>query len=253
MSYLEQVHGEVGRGVDGAVAVALAEVGRALGEEVEGSLRLVDFEARDVFCEAHDEVTTALEGLTHIFHALLRAAICCFGCFLADAARTAGVLTLQFVACLDNPVGGCDEADTPASHGVCLAHSVDDDHAVADVGELCYRFVMTYIVDVFVDFVGDDYDVGVFDQYVLQAFELGTGVDRACGVGRRAEDEGFGAWGDGCLELCGCNLEVLLDGCLDEDGCAFGEQYHLWIAHPVGGRDDDLVALSDECHDGVAY
>ena len=39
MTYLEQIHSQVGTGVDDAVTIFLAEEAAALGEQIEGSLR----------------------------------------------------------------------------------------------------------------------------------------------------------------------------------------------------------------------
>ena len=63
MTHFEQVHGEVGGGVDCALAVTLPEITGALGEEVEGALRLVDLEPGNLAGKADDEVAAALKGL----------------------------------------------------------------------------------------------------------------------------------------------------------------------------------------------
>lgn len=38
--------------------------------------------------------------------------------------------------------------------------------------KLSNAFMSTYVVDMFVDFIGDDYNIGVFGQYVSQSFEF---------------------------------------------------------------------------------
>ena len=108
------------------------------------------------------------------------------------------------------------------------------------------------VVDVLVYLVGNDDDALVAEQHVLQRLKLLLAVDRARGIAGRAQDEGTRAGRDGSIKLLGRNLEVLFDGCLHEDRCAFCQQDHLRIAHPVGSRDDDFVAGIYEGHDGVA-
>ena len=56
---------------DDLALVAFAEETAAFGEEVEGSLRDVDFESGDFLGERHDEVASALKGLPHLLHASL--------------------------------------------------------------------------------------------------------------------------------------------------------------------------------------
>ena len=71
MGSVEQVEGKVGGTGDGSGAVALAEEGVALGEEVESTLGHVHLQAWDVLGEGYDEVTAALKGLPHLLHAVL--------------------------------------------------------------------------------------------------------------------------------------------------------------------------------------
>ena len=83
MTYLQQVHGQVRAVVDGTFAVLLAEETAALGEEVEGTLRVVDLQAGNLLGQTYDEVLAALKGQAHVLHALLVAGKGCFGRFLA--------------------------------------------------------------------------------------------------------------------------------------------------------------------------
>ena len=92
---------------------------------------LVDFEAGDFLGETNDEVAATLKGLTHFLHASLRTRVGCFGCFLGNGARTARVLTLELVAAFHNPLRTGNETDTPACHGIGLAHAVNNHNAVA--------------------------------------------------------------------------------------------------------------------------
>ena len=79
---------------DGSGAVALAEEGVALGEEVESTLGHVHLQTWDVLGEGYDEVTAALKGLPHLFDALLALDVCGQRSHLADGAWSAGVLSL---------------------------------------------------------------------------------------------------------------------------------------------------------------
>ena len=91
-------------------------------------------------------------------------------------------MTLEFVASLDNPFGSRDESDAPSCHGVCLAHTIDDDDTVLDVGELSHGGVLAHIVDVLIDFIGDDDDTLVLEKHVLQCLQFLLAIDRAGGV-----------------------------------------------------------------------
>ena len=252
MTHLQEVHGQVGAGVDDPVAVALTEETAALGEEVEGALRVVHLQAGNLAGQADNQVLAALESLAHLLHTLLRTREGHLGCLLADAARTAGVLALQFVAALHNPLRRSDETDAPARHGVGLGYAVDDDHAVLQFGELGHRGVLTDVVDVLINLVGQDDDALVAQQDVLQSLQFLAGIDGTRGIAGRTEDEGAGARCDGGLQLLRCNLEVLLDAGLHDHGRTVGQEHHLRITYPVGGGDDDLVALVHQGHDGVA-
>ena len=80
---LQEIHGEVGRVVDGDSAIALAKVAVALREEIEGSLWYVDLQAWYFLGELHDQVATTLECLAHSLHCALVECVCCLCCLLA--------------------------------------------------------------------------------------------------------------------------------------------------------------------------
>ena len=124
MGHFEEEHGEVGAVLDDAVAVGLSEVVAALREEVEGAVRLVDFKARNLLGEAHDQVLAAFESLAHLFNAGLVAGECGSRGHLAHRAGAAGVLPLKFAARLGDPFRRGGETDAPTCHGVSLRHAV---------------------------------------------------------------------------------------------------------------------------------
>ncbi len=83
MSLFEEIHGKVGVGGDGAAVGGFgAKICAHFGEEVEGTLRLVDAKAGNLAGEAHHEVAAALEGAAHFLYALLRAGVGGLGGFL---------------------------------------------------------------------------------------------------------------------------------------------------------------------------
>ena len=112
--------------------------------------------------------------------------------------------------------------------------------------------MLTDIIDVLVNLVGNDDDLLVTKQDVLQRFEFLLAINGASRVAGRAKDERLCLRRDGGFELLRRNLEVLLDSGFDEGGCAFCQQNHLRIAYPIGSRDDDFVACIHDSHDGVA-
>lgn len=71
VGHFEEIEGEISGRLDDALTIRLAEIGRNLGEEIEGASRIIDLETRNLTGEADDEVLTAEESLTHIFDALL--------------------------------------------------------------------------------------------------------------------------------------------------------------------------------------
>ena len=111
----------------------------------------------------------------------------------------------------------------------------------------------SHVADMFIDFIGNDDDTLVLYKYILQRFQFLTGIDTSGGVAGRAEDDGAGAGGDGCFQLFGGNLEVLLNGGFDVDGFTVGQLHHLGVRNPVGGRDNDLISLVHDCHDDIAH
>ena len=113
--------------------------------------------------------------------------------------------------------------------------------------------MVAHVVDVLVDFIGQDDDALVLGQNLCQTFQFRFAVNRTCRVAGRAEDEQARLGRDGCLKLCGRYLEILLNACFNEYGSAAGEFGHFGIAHPIGRGDNHLVAIVDEGHDSVAH
>ena len=252
MALFKQIHGQVAGGVDHAVAVFLAEVRGALGEKIEGAFRHVDLEARDLLGETHDQVAAAFESLAHLFYAAL-VGIPCKGCgLLADGARTAGVLALELVAALDDPLRSGHETDSPAGHCVSLGDAVDDDGTLAHALYGCDGSVLAHIVDVLIDLICKDIEVVVLLDDLCQCGQFFCGIDRTGRVARRAEDDHLGLGGDDGFQLGRGDLEVSLDLCLDVNRSTFCQLHHLRIADPVRCGDDHFVARVDQCEDCVA-
>ena len=172
--------------------------------------------------------------------------------FLTDGAGTTRVLTLELVAAFHDPLWSCDISDAPACHGVGLRYTVDDDAALLHTWELGYRLVLSDIVDVLVDLVCQHEEVFMFQDHVGQGLQLGLAVDATRRIARRTEDEHTGLRGDGCLQLLGGHLEILLETGFHDYGLTTCQLHHLGIAHPVGGRDDDFLTVVHQGHDGVA-
>ena len=253
MAHLQQIHGQIVRCLDEAVAGPLAEEAAAFGEEVEGTLRHVHLEARHLFGQLHNKVAATLEGLTHLLYRFLCTRIGCLGRFLRHGARAGGVLSLQLVDGLYNPFGAGNETDAPARHGIRLGHAVDDDRAFLHLGELRDALVLADVVDVLVDFIGHHHDLRMVGQHSHQSGQLFAAVDRAGRVGGRAEYQHAGLGRDGSFQLGRSNLEVLLDAGRYDDGAPLSQLHHFRIAHPEGSRYDDLIARIDQGEDGVAY
>ena len=93
----------------------------------------------------------------------------------------------------------------------------------------------------------------MLEQDILECFQFGCTVNRACGIAGRTQNDGTCAWCDGLFQLLWSHLEILFDGGWDSHRSAFGQKHHLRITHPVGSRNDDLIALVDQSHNGITY
>ena len=246
---VEEVEGHVGAVLDLGAVVALAVVGAAVGEEVEGTLWQAHLEAGNVAQQLVDHVAALLEDVAHVDDVLRGLGVHEHGAdggLLGDGAGGAGHLALQLVGGFGDDRGGGDEAYAPAGHGEALGHAVDGDDAVFHLGELGQRFVLAHEVDVLVDLVGHDEEVLVAGHHLGDAFKLFLGVEHAGGVAGAGEHDELGAGGDGGLELLGRHFEVVLKLGLHEDAFALGQAHELLVADPEGGGDDDFVAGVDE-------
>lgn len=150
-------------------------------------------------------------------------------------------------------LGARREADAPPRHGVGLRDPVADQNSVLqtrlDAGE--GRESVVLVEDVLVDVVREDRDVGMPEQHLSEGSELGGGVATAGGVSKRVQDQPLGSRGDNRLKRGGADLEgdILATG--HRDRRAAGKPHHVGVGHPVGGRDDDLVALVEGGEEGV--
>ena len=112
--------------------------------------------------------------------------------------------------------------------------------------------MLANIVDVLIDFVGDDHHVGMTLKHRGDGLQLVIGIDGTTGVAGRADDDEACLVGHDGLEFLGCHLEVLLHARGQQDVLAAGEVDHLHVTYPCRGRDDDLITGVDERHDGIA-
>ena len=194
-----------------------------------------------------------LKGLAHGLTRFLRTVVGGQGCHLAHVARAAGVLSLQLVQSLDNPLGSGHPSQAPACHGVGLGGTVGDDHALPHPRKLGQAVVLAHIVDVLVNLVGKHEEVVMAHHHARQSLQLVLAVDAPRGVARRADDEQLGLLGDGVLQLLRSHLEIAFDARADNDRLSTRELHHLRIAHPVGSGDDNLVSGVDQSQYGIAH
>ena len=161
-------------------------------------------------------------------------------------------MSLQFVAAFHYPFWAGHVSDSPACHGIGFGNAVDDDGALLHAFKLRDAFVASGVVDVLVDFVGDDEEVFVSEHHFGQCAQLFLVVYASRRVAGRTEDEHSCFGGDGCFELSSGHLEVLFESCGNDNGVAAGKFHHLWVAYPIGSRDDHFVAVVDQCQHRVA-
>ena len=140
-----------------------------------------------------------------------------------------------------------------AAHSVSLAHTVYDDGALLHALKLGDALVLAYIINVFVDFICENKQILVAFDDVGQSFQLGFVIHTAGRVAGRTEDDQTRLRCDGFLQLLGSHLEVLLETGFHYYGVTACQQHHLRVAHPIGGRDNHLVAWVNQCHHRVAH
>ena len=89
------------------------------------------------------------------------------------------------------------------------------------------------------------------DQHVGQLLELGARIGGAGRVRRRVEQHPLGLRRDRPLERLGRHLEARLERGRHAHRLAAGEHDHVGIAHPIGRRNDHLVAGIERRHERV--
>ena len=88
-------------------------------------------------------------------------------------------------------------------------------------------------------------------QHLGQRLQLVARISGARGVRGRIEYEPLGARRDRALEVLGLKLEALVDRGWRDDRRAVVDRHHFRIAHPIGRRDDHLVARVHGDEEGV--
>ena len=213
-------------------------------EGVERTADLRNPDARHPAQPLRHEVAPLFECLEHLGDALLRASQRRDRRVLADAAGVARLLALQVADRLRERLWGDRPADSPAGHGVGLAHTGHHDRAVGKPGpQRGERDARPAVVDeLVVDLVGNDGEI-LLDRDVGEAAEFSGGVDDARGVAWGAEQEHPRLGRDGSPQGLRAELEVLLDPCLQKNRLCPGEFDEFRVAHPVGRGNDHLIPL----------
>ena len=228
-----------------------AEEAIHFGEEVECAIGHSYFESRYFARETHYEVASALEGLTHVAYALLRACVGCFCGLHGNGATATGVLALELLTSLDNPRLCCHPSDTPTGHRVGFADAVDEDDALLEFRELGKGEMFADVVDVLVDFVADNQQFRMLEEHLLEGRQLFARIDASGGIAGRAEDEGLAAGCDSLFQLFRRHLEMGLDAAGHKHGLGFGQFDHFGVANPTRGREDTFVSRVENSEYGV--
>ena len=140
-------------------------------------------------------------------------------------------------------------AHAPAGHGVGLGHAVDHDGLVLELGNLGEDVGHLALVhEVLVDFVRD-HPQAVLERPLADRREFRCGVDRAGRVRRRAQQENLRALGQSAVELVERDLVVLVGAREYLNRDAAGQPDRLGVGGPVGGGQDDLVAVVEQRHE----
>jgi hypothetical protein len=142
--------------------------------------------------------------------------------------------------------------DAPPGHRVRLGDAVGEEHPLGQPGfdGRQGRGVLVAVPDLVVDLVGEDADVGVFQQHLCQRVQFTGGVGGSGGIARGVEDDPARALGDRRREPLRCQLEAVRLGAVDDHRGAVVGADHVGIGDPVRGGDDDLVPFVQGGHQG---
>src|SRR5262245_7668992 len=88
-------------------------------------------------------------------------------------------------------------------------------------------------------------------QHVGQLLQLGNRIGSTRRVRRRVEHDPFGLGRNRLVQRRGAQLVAVLEPGAGENWSAAGQLDNIGIAHPVGRRDDHLVAMIDGGHEGI--
>ena len=144
-------------------------------------------------------------------------------------------------------------ADAPAGHAIGLGHAVHGEGALIERRfHLGRRRELEVVIDeMLIHVVGQHPDMRVAHQDVGHFLQFVARIGGTARIGGRVEDEPFGARRDRLLEASGLKLETMLGGGRHENRLAARQHHDIGIAHPIGRRDDDLVARIDGRHQRI--
>ena len=109
------------------------------------------------------------------------------------------------------------------------------------------------IIDVFIDLVGNDYDLWILCQHSSQTSQFFFAVNRTGRVRRWAKYQCFGFGSNGSFQLRRSNFEILFDTGSHNHRCTFCQFHHFRIAYPIRSRYNDLVTRIHQHHNSVTY
>ncbi len=135
-------------------------------------------------------------------------------------------------------------ADPPAGHRVALGDSVDDDGPVAQLGveRDDVMELKTIIDDLFVDIVGNN-DAVVQLEHAGQSGEFFSAIGSSRRIAWAIQYEEPDIRSQGHLQLLRSDSEATFLTGHEDFGHRSGQKGHVRIAHPVGGRNQDLIAF----------
>ena len=131
-----------------------------------------------------------MERLAHLFHACLVACICGFGSFLRNSGGASNHLSLKAFDCGNELwVVACQPTDTITRHSKCLAHTVDEDKAILQLGELSQCLMLACVENMLVNLISQHNYLWVALEYFYQCFQVFECIYRTCWVVWRAEHQ----------------------------------------------------------------
>ena len=210
---------------------------------IEGAVGADAADPLDLVHAVHHIIAALLKSLAHSLNSFLRAGQSGHRSLLRDRARGADAVAQIVTDQLGDICGGGHIADAPASHGIGLGDTIDQQGAFLDLGaDSSQADKLLIVIDQMgIDLIGNHIQI-VLNTHAGDGLQLSAGIHHTGGVRGIIQDHALGLGSDSGSQLLRGDFEVL---------CLRGLYYHrnaayhpnqLNVAYPIRCRQDHLVA-----------